>query len=171
MRNIRYSWLAIMVLVAGAAGWMLNVLATRNGFPAPALHLGSLLTMAFIVVFTLALGLKVRAWRNGNRDKPLDPILAARTLILAQACAYTGALMLGWHSGIFVDQLALVSVRGFTEGIWGSLATVAGGAAMIVIGLVVERFCKLPPDDDASTKDVGGAGNRRSVRGDEGEYA
>lgn len=171
MRKIRYSWLTVMTVVAALAGWILNLLATRYGFPAPALQLGSLLTMVFIVAFTLALGLKVRAWRNGKRDRPLDPIVAARTLILAQACAYTGALMFGWHLGILLDQLTLVQVRGITGGIWGSLATIAGGAAMIVIGLLVERFCTLPPDDDASTKDTDGTGNRRSARGDEGEYA
>ncbi len=171
MRSIRYSWLATMAVVAAGAGWVLNLLATSYGFPAPSLHLVSLLTMTFIVVFTLGLGLKVRAWRNGKREKALDPILATRTLILAQACAYTGALMFGWHLGILVDQFTLIQVRGVTGGIWGSLATVAGGAAMIVIGLLVERFCTLPPDDDAFTKDSDDARNRRSARGDEGEYA
>lgn len=173
MRSIRYNWLALIGVVAGLAGWLLNLLATRNGFPAPTLHTGSLLTMALIVAFTLVLGLKVRAWRNGKREKPLDPILAARTLVLAQACAYTGAVVFGWHSGILVDQLSLVQLRGFTGAVWGSIAMLAGGIAMVVVGLVVERFCKLPPEDDATSRgnDDGGTIQRRRSPGDEGEYA
>ena len=56
-------------------------------------------------------------WRNSNKSGSkakktlLDPLLAARTLILAQACAYAGTVLLGWHVGIFLDQLRIWSLR------------------------------------------------------------
>lgn len=165
MRTIKYSWLAIIALCAGVLGWLANLLAIRNGLPVPVLHLSSLATMGAVVLFTLVLGLKVRSWRNGKREKPLDPILAARTLVLAQACAYAGSLLLGWHAGIMVDQLVLLSFRPASEVFLQVLAMMGGGLVMVVVGLVVERFCKLPPEDpEASERERGQAEG-------EGEYA
>jgi lysylphosphatidylglycerol synthetase-like protein (DUF2156 family) len=165
VRTIKYSWLAVIALCAGVLGWLANLLVLRSGLPVPVLHLSSLATMAAVVVFTLALGLKVRSWRNGKREKPLDPILAARTLVLAQACAYAGSLLLGWHAGILVDQLMLLAFRPASEVLLQVLAMMGGGLVMVVVGLVVERFCKLPPEDPEAVER-----ERRSAEG-EGEYA
>ncbi|EMY34191.1 hypothetical protein D477_010891 [Arthrobacter crystallopoietes BAB-32] len=165
MRTIKYSWLAIIALCAGVLGWLGNLLTLRNGLPVPVLHLSSLATMAAVVIFTLALGLRVRSWRNGKRNKPLDPILAARTLVLAQACAYAGSLLLGWHAGILVDQLVLLTFRPASAVLLQVLAMMGGGLVMVVVGLVVERFCKLPPEDPEAAER-----ERRSAEG-EGEYA
>ncbi|MHA7190328.1 DUF3180 domain-containing protein [Arthrobacter sp. MDT2-16] len=161
MSTLRFRWLAVVGVVAGVVGWLVNWLATRNGYGTPTLPLTSLVTTAVIIGITLVFGRRVLRWRNGDHDRPLDPILATRTLVLAQACAYAGALSLGWHAGIFVDQVALLSVRSTTGPLWGSAALMAGGIIMIMVGLVVEDFCRLPPDD-------GGTGAPGSS---EGEYA
>ncbi|MFZ3452053.1 DUF3180 domain-containing protein [Arthrobacter sp. 7Tela_A1] len=153
MRTIRYRWLAVVAVVCGIAGWQVNAWTTRNGFPSPVLGFSALLTLAFIVGFTLFLGLRVRRWRDGDREKPLDPIAAARTLVLAQATAYAGALLLGWHGGIFLDQLGLWEMRPNHGPTWASLAMSVGGMIMIATGLVVERFCKLPPEDKDGRED------------------
>ena len=161
MSTLRLRWLAVVGLIAGFAGYLVNWVATRNGYGAPTLPLSSLVTTAVIIGITLVFGRRVLQWRNGRRDRPLDPILATRTLVLAQACGYAGALTLGWHAGIFVDQLTLLAVRPGTGPLWGSVALMAGGIVMIMVGLVVENFCRLPPDDDGTA--AGGQG--------EGEYA
>ncbi|MGO4383663.1 DUF3180 domain-containing protein [Specibacter sp. RAF43] len=140
-----------MTIVLAVAGWVATELTGRASLALPVLPLSSLSTMGLIVVVAWILGLKVRRWRNGNRDKHLDPLLAARTLVLAQACAYAGAVLLGWHAGILLNQLPTLSLR--TDlGIVGQIAAVmGGGVAMIVTGLIVERFCKLPPEDTDAT--------------------
>ena len=165
MGTLKVGWLAAFGVVAGIGGWMMNWWASRNGFPVPTLHLSSLLTVAAILTVTLVFGIRVLRWRNGRRDRPLNPILAARTVVLAQATAYAGALNAGWHLGILMDQLALVAVRGVTASVWGTVALVASGLVMIVVGLMVQGFCRLPPDDGATGADGG------SSRNDEGEYA
>lgn len=119
MSTLRFRWLALVGLAAGFTGWLVNWLATRNGFGTPTLPLTSLVTTAVIIGITLVFGRRVLRWRNGDHDRPLDPILATRTLVLAQACAYAGALSLGWHAGILVDQVALLSVRSTTAPLWG----------------------------------------------------
>ncbi|TDK24688.1 DUF3180 domain-containing protein [Arthrobacter crusticola] len=162
MMSIRFSWLIGIGIVSGVVGWTVNFWAGRNGYPTPSLHLSSLLTVALIIAVTLVFGVRVLRWRNGKRDRELNPILAARTVVLAQATAYAGALSLGWHAGIFVDQLSLLAVRDTFGPAWGTLALMAGGIVMVVVGLVVEGFCRIPPEDE------GGAGTPGTS---EGEYA
>ena len=82
----------------------------------PVLPATALVTMGVIVALTLVLGIRVLRWRNSTEQQrkkriPLNPILAARTLVLAQACAYAGTVLLGWHAGIFLDQLRIWSLR------------------------------------------------------------
>ncbi len=96
-----------------------------------------------------------------ERETPLDPTAAARTRVLAQATAYAGALRRGLHGGIFLDQLGLWEMRPNHAPTWASLAMSVGGMIMIATGLVVERFCRLPPED----KDGGEENNSG------GEYA
>ncbi len=161
--------LAISVTVALTA-WFAAVMTGRYSLPTPVLPLTGLLTMSVIVVLTLVLGIRVLRWRNGNKKKILNPILAAWTLVLAQACAYTGTVLLGWHAGIFLEQLRLWNLRSDQGITWQAVAMAGGGLIMVIVGLVVERFCRIPPEDgDAeSSPHVQGKRNKPSA---EGEYA
>ena len=179
MGSIRYRWLAVITIVSGVLGWLANTWATRSSLPAPVLSFFGLLAVLAISGATLFLGLRVRRWQQGRRDRELDPIAAARTLVLAQAAAYAGALLLGWHAGIFIEQLPLWSLRPGHAATWASLAMIAGGALMIFVGLLVERFCRLPPEDSngrgSNGRGFGGPGRAaRPGNSDEpggGEYA
>ena len=151
MRTIRPAWLVTVAVVLAAAGWLATELATRASKALPVLPLSSLITMGLIVVVCLILGFKVRRWRDGNRDKVLDPLMAARTVVLAQACAYAGAVLFGWHAGILLDQLPTISMRVDLGIIWQIVALLAGGLVMVAVGIMVERFCKLPPEDSEPT--------------------
>ena len=53
--------------------------------------------------------------------------MAARTVVLAQACAYAGAVLFGWHTGILLDQLPTISMRVDLGVIWQMVALMAGG--------------------------------------------
>jgi hypothetical protein len=160
--------LAIGVAV-GILGWLTALLTTRYSLNTPVLPLTALITMGVIVVLTLVLGIRVLRWRNGKKKKMLNPILAAWTLVLAQACAYTGTVLLGWHAGIFIDQLRLWNLRSEQGITWQALAMAGGGLAMIVVGLVVERFCRIPPEDGDADKAPGTQEKRKPQA--EGEYA
>jgi hypothetical protein len=159
-------------LVLTVAGWSATVVTTRYSMATPVLPATALATMAVIVAITLILGIRVLRWRNSTkRKKALDPILAARTLVLAQACAYAGTVLLGWHAGIFLDQLRIWNLRSDQGITWVAVAVAGGGLVMIVVGLLGERFCRIPPDDTEASGD-GKPG--RKVRGEaagEGEYA
>ena len=105
------------------AGWSATVVTTRYSMATPVLPATALATMAVIVAITLILGIRVLRWRNSTkRKKALDPILAARTLVLAQACAYAGTVLLGWHAGIFLDQLRIWNLRSDQGITWVAIA-------------------------------------------------
>lgn len=163
--------LVLLVIGVGlaVAGWFATLMAARYSLATPVLPLTGLVTMGAIVAVTLILGIRVLRWRNGKKKKMLNPILAAWTLVLAQACAYTGAMLLGWHAGIFMDQLRLWNVRSGQEITWQTLVMAGGGLVMIVVGLVVERFCRIPPEDGDAEGTPGVPGKRKPTA--EGEYA
>lgn len=161
--------LVVIGSAVGVLGWLAAVLTTRYGLNTPVLPLNALITMGVIVVLTLVLGIRVLRWRNGNKKKMLNPILAAWTLVLAQACAYTGSVLLGWHAGIFVDQLRLWNLRSDQTLAWQAVAMAGGGLVMIVVGLMVERFCRIPPEDSEGESAPGRQEKRKPKA--EGEYA
>jgi hypothetical protein len=165
--------LLLIGLVLAVAGWSASVVTTRYSLATPVLPATALATMGVIVAITLILGVRVLRWRNSTkRKKALDPILAARTLVLAQACAYAGTVLLGWHAGIFLDQLRIWNLRSDQSLTWLAVAIGGGGLVMIVVGLLVERFCRIPPEDSDAAPSDGKPG--RGVSGEaagEGEYA
>jgi hypothetical protein len=177
MKPINPLRLLLIGVILAVAGWSATVVTSRYSIATPVLPATALATMGVIVIITLILGIRVLRWRNSNKSgnkankTQLDPLLAARTLILAQACAYAGTVLLGWHVGIFLDQLRIWSLRSDQGITWLALAMAGGGLVMIVVGLLVERFCRIPPED-GDTNGVDGKG--RPARGEatgEGEYA
>ena len=177
MKPISPLRLLLIGVILAVAGWSATVVTSRYSMATPVLPATALATMGVIVAITLILGIRVLRWRNSLKDSTkkktvLDPLLAARTLVLAQACAYAGTVLLGWHVGIFLDQLRIWSLRSDQGITWLALAMAGGGLVMIVVGLLVERFCRIPPED-GDAKGVDGKPGR-AVRGEatgEGEYA
>lgn len=178
MKPINPLRLLLIGVILTVAGWAGTVLTSRYGMATPVLPATALATMGVIVAITLVLGIRILRWRNSIKPNStakktaLDPLLAARTLILAQACAYAGTVLLGWHVGIFLDQLRIWSFRSHQDIAWLALGMAGGGLVMIIVGLVVERFCKIPPED-GDTKGVDGKPGRapRGEAAGEGEYA
>ena len=170
MKPVSPLLLLVIAVALAVLGWLAALISGRYSLETPVLPLTGLLTMGVIVALTLILGVRVLRWRNGRKKRMLNPILAAWTLVLAQACAYTGTVLLGWHAGIFLDQLRLWSVRSGQSITWETLSMAGGGLVMVVVGLVVERFCRIPPEDGDAEGSPGLQGKRGKPKA-EGEYA
>ncbi|HWS57128.1 MAG TPA: DUF3180 domain-containing protein [Actinotalea sp.] len=119
--------------------------------------------LSAVVVLLLAgvvgsLGWAVRQYARGRRPG-LDPLVAARTVVLATAAAWTGALLTGWYAGQVLVVLGDLEIEARRD------VAVAAGAALLatvllsVVGLVVERWCEVkPPDDDGPGLSAGTTG-------------
>lgn len=144
--------LAVAALATAVAATVLRVVESRGGslLPVP--------IVAWVVILLIAavvggLGWNVRQYVTGKRPE-LDMLMAARTVVLATASAYTGALLAGWYGAqvlVVLGDLDLAARRevAITAGVAAAAAVV-----LAVVGLVVERWCEIPPPDD---DDEGGA--------------
>ena len=110
-KEIRVKTLALLAAVAGIISFVVFELITRNGtlVPRPALLSGVLLVVIGGLVLWLAR--PVRRYLQGRATTTLDPLRAARTVVLAQAAALTGAAAAGWYLGQLVVVLTGLSLE------------------------------------------------------------
>lgn len=147
MRRTPIGRLVLVTVVTAAvvvAGLRLAESRGATLLPVPLLSSAVILVIAAVVV---GLGWSVRQYTRGRRPG-LDPLLAARTVVLATASAYTGSLLTGWYVAHVLVTLGDWQIEARRD-----LAVSAGVAALCtvglaVVGLVVERWCEVRRDDD-----------------------
>ncbi|WP_242493808.1 DUF3180 domain-containing protein [Sanguibacter massiliensis] len=91
-------------------------------------------------------GWAVRRYTQGRRPS-LSGLRAARTLVLAQSAALTGAALTGWylaHVLLVAGDLDVAALRG--KALWAGLAALAA-VTLTVAGVVVERWCRVRGSD------------------------
>lgn len=176
MTQMRPLWLLLIVTGAALAGYLGAVVMGSAGYSSPVLPISSVITLSAVGLVVLGLGLVVwwdqrriqnaaeesrRSGHSGtsqpqkrHRRKPrsgrrLHPLQAARVVAAGQACAYAGALISGWHTGVLIDLAPLTGVG--APNMTAALAVVIGGLLWVIIGFVVETLCRIPPDQGEST--------------------
>lgn len=88
-------------------------------------------------------------WRAIHRERRgLDPQQAVNRLVLARACALVGALAAGGYAGYAVSWLG-VDAEMADERLVRSVVAAAGGVALAIASLLLERACRVPRSDDA----------------------
>lgn len=159
MRRTPWSRLLVVAGVVAAVVYGGLRLAERQGavlLPVPPL---APLVVLLIAAVVLVLGWNVRQYVRGKRPG-LDMLLAARTVVLATAAGYTGALLTGWyvaHVLVTVGDWHVVARRDVA--VAAAIAAVTT-VALSVVGLVVERWCEVPGgdgDDDGGVAGSAGA--------------
>jgi hypothetical protein len=77
----------------------------------------------------------------------LHPLAVARSLVIAQASAWVGALALGWWVGVLVYLLPRRSwLRVAGEDTRGTAVAAVSALALMVAALWLQHCCKSPPD-------------------------
>ena len=69
-------------------------------------------------------------------------------LVLARACAYVGALAAGVYFGYAVSWLGVSSSDLAGQRAFRSACAGVAGVLVVVGGLLLERACRVPPEDD-----------------------
>lgn len=143
--GVRARHLVTTALVVGVAGYaLLRLAAGSSAVPSPGW--AGLLLVLVMAAGVYAAGLPVRRLRSGRPAPSMSPLRAARTLVLAQAAALTGAGLVGWYAAqalLLVPDLDIDSQR---ARVWPLLALVAAGVVLVASGLLTQRMCRL--DDD-----------------------
>jgi len=148
-----------LILLLGVAITLVAYPAFRlwdgRGHELPAGSWGGVIVLVFMACGVFFAGLPIRRFLRGQAKKPLNPLRAMRTLVLAQAAALTGALVTGWYLAqllVLVPNLDVDSVRVVLVRL-GALA--AGGVLMSIAGLLTQGMCRVDkPDDGDENKNM-----------------
>ena len=133
-----------------AAGYVFDLIWESYGNVLLGVPWLAMLGMLILAAVLVVLGLPIKEWRDGNRDTEIDMIQAAKVAMMAKAAAYAGALLTGWYVGNSLYLfLSTGSVRLLSA--LESLVPIPIAIVLMVVGLIVEWFCKLPPDDPKGT--------------------
>jgi hypothetical protein len=159
VRDGRGITLPLVLLVAGlttALAWIGLSLWVGSGHALPGASWGGAVLIVFMAVGVYCAGLPVRRFLRGEATRPLSPLRAMRTLILAQAAALTGALVAGWYAAQALVLLPDADVPTVRAAMLRSLAVCLSGVLMIVAGLLVQAMCRLDDTDDERDLDLEG---------------
>lgn len=78
------------------------------------------------------------------RERPLEPIVAARTVALAFAASRAGAYVCGFYAGVALTFIARWDVVDARDRFWLATVTAVLALVLVVVALWLERSCKLP---------------------------
>ena len=99
----------------------------------------------------MLLGAGVYAFLIGNIASllnNLDPLRAARVVVLAQSATLTGAAAVGWYAGQLAVVAGGLSLVVNQDRVW-RLAVLVGTAVVLALaGLVAQHWCRVDPRDD-----------------------
>jgi hypothetical protein len=121
-------------------------------FPPITLWTGlSLLAVAAVeAAWAVSVRAKIRDGQVGVGGGRLHPLTVARSLVIAQASAWVGALMLGWWSGVLVYLWLRRTERVAGAFIPGAVVAAFSALALVAAALWLQHCCKSPgePTDD-----------------------
>jgi peptidoglycan/LPS O-acetylase OafA/YrhL len=155
LRPTRTRTLLLLALGVAVVTWIALRLWSRSGNELPMLPWSTPGVMALLAIAVLVAGWPVRRWTHGQRTQPLDPLRAARTVVLAKAAQYAGSLLAGWYTGEVLAILPSIDVEPRRDMLVRGLVSVAAAVLVWVAGWLVERFCRVDRrDDDKPGTDV-----------------
>jgi hypothetical protein len=154
LKALRPVVLAAITLVAGLLSWagsqLWNSMGSLPGVPAAAP-----IVLAAVAVVLLATAVSLRSRLRQQRErvpgaKGVDPMAAARAVVLGQASALVSALVTGIYGGMGVFLLTMANADAARRGqSLTALFAVLAGIAVIAAGLWIQHICRLPDDPDA----------------------
>jgi hypothetical protein len=137
----------LTALVTAGLAWFALDLWTRQGGRLLPLPWFAAIAIVAVAAVVLALGWEVRRSVRGQRSSPIDPLFAARVVVLAKAAVFGGAVLAGWYAAqalvLFSNVSGLRRERLLVAG-----ATAAAAVVLAVAGFLAQRWCRLPDDDE-----------------------
>ncbi|MDO5749731.1 MAG: DUF3180 domain-containing protein [Rothia sp. (in: high G+C Gram-positive bacteria)] len=153
MKEIRISTALVTVVLTAALIFAVDVLLANSGSElAPSAVLA--LVCVLIAGTALYLGWQVSRFRDPStrsQVRNMTALSATRVLAFAQCSIMTGAVLTGAMLGILAFHLTLLAERGALGGLWIGALNALAAVILTVAGLVAQRWCKLPPEEDSST--------------------
>ena len=146
--GVRVQTLVVVLAVTALLGYGVSLVVTRGGSllqppPWPAAVL--LLVIGGLVVW---LARPVRQHLRSGRRTSVDGLRAARTVVLAQAAALTGAAAAGWYLGQLAALLGGLELVANQERLLPFGLSLLASVVMAVCGMVAQAWCRIDPEDE-----------------------
>ena len=155
MHHLTWGSVLLVFGVSGVVTWGLASLADAAGFTPVYVPLTAPIACLVVGVIALWLANAVRQYLAGKRPS-LDPLRAARTVILAQASAYTGAMLAGAFLGYGISIAAEWGHEPRREAAIAAGIAALGALGLLVCGWVAERWCRVDPPERDGAAAAGG---------------
>jgi Protein of unknown function (DUF3180) len=153
MRPTRKRDLAATAVITAVVGYLVVVLLYRWFPPITAWTGISLLAVGIAeAVWAFYVRAKINDGEIGDGPGWLHPLAVARSVLIAQASAWVGALVLGWWFAVLAYLLPRRStLRVAVEDTAGAAVAAACALALLVAALWLQHCCKSPgePPDNA----------------------
>jgi len=170
LKQLKIRNLLLLAVGSGILGAFYGMLLVSRGFALPIARQTTLVTMPVIGALLFLISVPVirhrrltaeyqKALAEGKaagllRPKPLDPFYAVRVLLLAKSAAIASAVFAGFQAGLVVLQLFSPVVA---PSVWLNVGAVIGSIFSLVIGVMIERFCRVRDDSGGGSAPTGGA--------------
>ena len=139
--------LCIWAVLGLVGGWMFHAWADRGTGLPPQVSWAQPLALVLVAAILLGTAWSTRRTIAQNPGR-LSPHQAVNRLVLARACAYVGALVAGGYIGYAVSWLGVESSELAGQRAFRSACAGVAGILIVVGGLLLERACRVPPEED-----------------------
>jgi H+/Cl- antiporter ClcA len=142
--------LIVAAVFGGLAGWLVVVIANAFDLIPPEVPwtapIGLILVAALVGALAYATHQRIQV-----RRERIEPQRAVALLVLGKASALAGALVAGGYFGFALMFLARLDAAAPRDRVIRSAVAIVAGVALCIMGLLLERACKVPtePDEDA----------------------
>jgi len=140
------SALAAWGVVGLIAGWLFHRVVYSGPKFAPVVPWSQSVALALVAAILFVTARSTRRSIQQRQDG-LTPHHFVNRLALARACAYVGCLMAGAYFGYALSWIRVDSELGPERILRASVAGVCG-LLVVAAGVMLERACRVPPEDD-----------------------
>jgi fatty acid desaturase len=146
--------LTVVIVLVAAIAYLVSVGAYPQWFPPITLLTG--ISLLGVAACEAAWGRYVRSKINdgeiGDGSGRLHPLAVARTVWIAKASAWVGALMVGWWLGLLAYLLPHRGwLRAAGEDTPGTVVAAASALALVVAALWLQHCCEKPEEPPDSS--------------------
>jgi hypothetical protein len=159
MGPTRIRELAAATAVSAVLGYLLVTLIYRWFPPVTPWSGVSLLAVAVAeAIWGYVVRARIAAGRIGVGADRLHPLAVARSVVIAKASCWVGALVLGWWIGVLGYLLPRrTMMRVAEEDTAGAVVAGLCALALVVAALWLQHCCRSPDDSADNAEDRGGA--------------
>ncbi|MCE7083173.1 DUF3180 domain-containing protein [Streptomyces sp. ST2-7A] len=164
MNQLRVGVLVLIFVAATGLAWAGSGLWDARG-TLPAVPWSAPVVFAMLAGLLFAVALSLRSRLRARRElrpgaRPVDPLGAARSVMLGQAAALVSALIGGLYGGVGVFLLLeRMDVPARREQALYAGLTVAAAVAVCAAALFLQRVCRLRGDETGQDGDGGPLGS------------